>query len=156
MKFEIGNDEFPRLKLQIFDTGLAGAEAIGETTLNLSQSIKLLKKVGTLEDKKIWIEFGNPQKPDSPSGFCLIQLQVLYMEEAENDPVGEAQEEPNHNPTLKRPTEGRSWGDTLAGLGLGIPNIELPDFFGLIKKVIAAAMIAMALFFVMFLILASK
>jgi len=57
---------------------------------------------------------------------------------------------------LKRPTEGRSWGDTLSGMGLGLPSIALPDFFGLIKKVLAAAMIAMGLFFVMFLILASK
>ena len=51
---------------------------------------------------------------------------------------------------------GRGVGDKLAGLGLGLPNIELPDFFGLIKKVILAAMVAMGLFFVMFLILASK
>jgi len=57
---------------------------------------------------------------------------------------------------LKRPTEGRGWGDTLAGLGLGLPDIALPDFFGLIKKVIGAVMGAMAIFFVMFLILASK
>jgi len=57
---------------------------------------------------------------------------------------------------LKKPTVGRGWGDTLSGLGLGLPSIELPDFFGLIKKVIMAALIAMALFFVMFLILASK
>ena len=57
---------------------------------------------------------------------------------------------------LKVVTEGRGIGDKLAGLGLSMPNIELPDMFGLIKKVIIAAMIAMALFFVMFLILASK
>ena len=156
MKFQIGNDEFPRLKLQIFDTGLAGAEAIGETTLNLANSIKLLKKVGTLEDKKIWVQFSNPQKPDTPSGYCLIQLQVKHEADAENEPVGEAQDEPNKDPVLKRPTEGRSWGDTLSGLGLGMPNIALPDFFGLIKRVIIAAMVAMGLFFVMFLILASK
>jgi len=72
MKFEVGNDEFPRLKMQIFDTGLAGAEAVGETTLNLSTSIKLLKKSGTLEDKKIWVQFGTPT--EATAGFCLIQL----------------------------------------------------------------------------------
>ena len=44
----------------------------------------------------------------------------------------------------------------MSGLGLGIPDIALPDFFGLIKKVIAAVMIVMGLFFVMFLILAGK
>jgi len=80
----------------------------------------------------------------------------LFKEDAENDPVGEAQDEPNHDPALTKPTEGRGWGDTLSGLGLSMPDIALPDFFGLIKKVIAGAMMAMAVFLVMFLILASK
>ena len=44
----------------------------------------------------------------------------------------------------------------MAGLGLSMPKVELPDMFGLIKKVIIAVLIAMALFFVMFLILAAK
>ena len=57
---------------------------------------------------------------------------------------------------LKTPTEGRGWGDAMAGLGLSMPNIELPDMFGLIKKVIIAAMVALAIFCVMFLILAAK
>jgi len=74
MLFRIGRDEFPRLKLQIFDSGLGGSEAIGELTLNLRTSIKLLQKVGILEDKKIWVSFANPQKGGSASGYCLIQL----------------------------------------------------------------------------------
>lgn len=78
MLFRIGQDEFPRLKLQIFDSGLGGSEAIGELTLNLSTSLKLLQKVGVLEDNKIWIEFANPQKGNAPAGYCLVQLQILY------------------------------------------------------------------------------
>ena len=81
---------------------------------------------------------------------------MMHLADAENDPVGEAQEEPNKNPVLKIITEGRGLGDRLSGLGLSMPNIELPDIFGLIKKVIIAAMIAMGLFFIMFLILATK
>ena len=57
MKFMIGRDEFPRLTLQCFDVGLTGNESIGELTLDLRSSIKLLKKVGVLEDKKIWVPF---------------------------------------------------------------------------------------------------
>ena len=60
MLFKIGRDEFPRLTLQCFDVGLAGNEAIGELTLDLRASIKLLNKVGVLEDKKIWAPFINP------------------------------------------------------------------------------------------------
>ena len=42
MIFRIGRDEFPRLKIQVFDAGMAGAEAVGELTINLKTSIKLL------------------------------------------------------------------------------------------------------------------
>ena len=42
MIFRIGRDEFPRLKIQVFDAGMAGAEAVGELTMNLKTSIKLL------------------------------------------------------------------------------------------------------------------
>ena len=156
MIFRIGRDEFPRLKIQVFDAGMAGAEAVGELTINLKTSIKLLQKVGVLDDNKIWIPFFNPAKNGAPAGYALISMQIKYEAEADNDPVGEAWDEPNHDPVLVRPTVGRGVGDKLAGLGLGMPNIELPDFFGLIKKVIIAAMVAMGLFFVMFLILASK
>ena len=156
MIFRIGRDEFPRLKIQVFDAGMAGAEAVGELTINLKTSIKLLQKVGVLDDNKIWIPFFNPAKNGAPAGYALISMQIKYEAEADNDPVGEAWDEPNHDPVLVRPTVGRGVGDKLAGLGLGLPNIELPDMFGLIKKVIIAAMVAMGLFFVMFLILASK
>lgn len=60
MKFKIGRDEFPRLTLQIFDVGLSGNTAIGELTLDLRSSIKLLKKTGVLNDNKIWAPFFNP------------------------------------------------------------------------------------------------
>ena len=78
MLFNIGRDEFPRLKLQVFDSGLGGDEAIGELTLNLRTSIKLLEKVGTLENNKIWVSFSNPQKGGTPAGYCLIQMQILH------------------------------------------------------------------------------
>lgn len=88
MVFDIGRDEFPRLKLQIFDMGLAGSEAIGETTLDLRQAINLLEKVGQLEDNKIWATFTNPQKGGVEVGYCLISLTILHQSEADNDPVG--------------------------------------------------------------------
>ena len=155
MIYRIGMDEFPRLKLQIFDTGL-GTEAVGELTLDLRTSIKLLQKSGTLEDNKIWVQFSNPQKGGASAGYCLIQLQILFQQEAENDPVGEARDEPNQNPVLKEPPEGRSLGDMLAGLGVGLPDIAIPDVFGMVKNIVIGLVLSIGIFFVMFLILSVK
>ena len=51
----------------------------------------------------------------------MFSMSILPKEEADDDPVGEAQEEPNQNPRLKRPSAGRSFKD---GLGM------LPDIGG--------------------------
>ena len=47
----------------------------------------------------------------------------MHQSDADNDPVGEARSEPNHNPVLKEPTEGRSLADALAGMGLSMPDV---------------------------------
>ena len=44
-------------------------------------------------------------------------MTILPKEDANAEPVGEAQDEPNENPYLKKPTAGRSLGDLLGGLG---------------------------------------
>lgn len=43
-------------------------------------------------------------------------MTILTKDEADGDPVGEAQEEPNMNPTLKKPTVGRGVADFLGGM----------------------------------------
>ena len=47
-------------------------------------------------------------------------MDILPLEDAEQDPVGEAQDEPNKDPKLKRPTAGRGLGDAMAGVGLSV------------------------------------
>ena len=49
-------------------------------------------------------------------GILMFSMTILTKEDAEAEPVGEAQEEPNENPFLKKPTAGRGFGDSL-GLG---------------------------------------
>jgi len=43
-------------------------------------------------------------------------MTILPKEEADGDPVGEAQEEPNQNPWLKKPTAGRGLGEAFGGM----------------------------------------
>ena len=40
-------------------------------------------------------------------------MSILNKSEAESSPVGEGQNEPNINPYLERPTEGRKIGDAV-------------------------------------------
>ena len=60
--------------------------------------------------------------------MALISISILPKAEADENPVGEAWDEPNVNPKLIKPTEGRGFGDRLAAIGLGFPNISLPKF----------------------------
>ena len=65
-------------------------------------------------------------------------MSLVTKEEAENHPVGEAQDEPNENPRLVKPTEGRGVGAYLKGTFLDTSSWSLPGFglFGLLKYVL--------------------
>lgn len=67
---------------------------------------------------------------------------------ANNDIVGEAQNEPNRDPYLEKPTEGRGALAILKSFGL--PKITLPKF-NLFRNLIICAVILM-IFGVLFLI----
>lgn len=84
MKFHISTPcEFPRLKFNLFDYGLTGDEALGESTINIKNTIKLMQKQGEIEDKKVWISFKNPNKKDSNVGYALVSLNIISLQEAE-------------------------------------------------------------------------
>ena len=51
-------------------------------------------------------------------------MDILTMDDADQDPVGEAWDEPNKDPFLKKPTAGRGLGEALASIG-AIPSIDL-------------------------------
>ena len=56
-------------------------------------------------------------------------MQIIPKSEAEMSPVGEAQDEPNENPKLEKPTEGRglvSQFQSLTNFDLG--SLKMPNF----------------------------
>lgn len=55
-------------------------------------------------------------------------MSLVTKEEADNHPVGEAQDEPNENPRLEKPTEGRGVMSYLKGSFLDTSKWSLPGF----------------------------
>lgn len=55
-------------------------------------------------------------------------MQIIPKNEAELSPVGEAQDEPNDNPKLDKPTEGRGVGDRLlAATNIDLGSLKIPQ-----------------------------
>ena len=143
MKFDLKIPcEFPRLKFQVFDSGVMQDEAIGETTMSLKNTLKKLKKEGSVSVPKSFVTFINPTDPDEERGMMLFSLDILLKEDAKQDPVGEAWDEPNKNPFLKKPTVGRGLGDALAAIGVSAPTISFNPFGKFLPFVIAGFVIA--------------
>lgn len=56
-------------------------------------------------------------------------MSILSKAEAETIPVGEGQDEPNENPKLEKPTEGRSLGDKIMTVtNLDVGKFRIPKF----------------------------
>lgn len=129
MKFDLTVPcEFPRLKFSIFDAGLAADEAIGETTLSLKRTLKKLKSEDRVSVPKSYLSISNPTNPIEEKGILMFSMDILLKADANQDPVGEAQEEPNKDPFLKKPTAGRGLGDAFAALGIEMPDVSFNPF----------------------------
>jgi len=75
-------------------------------------------------------EEGKGDQQDDDLGSVSLSLYVLTDIEASNSAVGIGRNEPNENPILLTPTEGRGWGAYLETFGF--PSFD----FGLWKKFI--------------------
>ena len=143
MKFPITVPcSFPRLYFNAFDFNLLkGDEMLGECYISLKRVFKKLLQEGKLTIDKKWMPLSHPKDPGEPKGEVLISVYLVQKFEAEQDPVGEGQDEPNKNPKLEAPKVGRGIGDFLKGFAIDFKfNFDL---FGSIKVMI---MIALLLF----------
>ena len=114
MKFEITTPcEFPRIRFTIHDSGAFTDEAIGMATINLKKTMNKLEKEDIVEVPKTLVACSHPNLPGEDRGVLMFSMTVLPKEDADNDPVGESWDEPNHSPFLKQPQEGRGLADVL-------------------------------------------
>ena len=139
--------DFPRLKFQVLDAGVVSDEAIGETTLNLRSTVKKVQGLDSLSVPKSFVAFTNPCDPEEERGMMLFSLDILTKEDADQDPVGLGQDEPNHDPVLVRPTAGRGLGDALASVGFKAPSLDWNPFGKFLYPAIFAAVMGTILTF---------
>lgn len=96
----------PRIKISMWDECvMTDSEAVGEVNYNLQpffeQAIKDKKSVSNKPAQ--WIPFTHPNYPGITMGEVSVEFWLLTNIEADKQPVGEAQSEPNENPYLPMP-----------------------------------------------------
>jgi hypothetical protein len=116
------------MQISVFNYSLIGGNTfLGELNLDVK---KYLEKVNaTAERMDMDHNFLTMKWPDQEAdpdpGFVEVSLQVLMQQEANGNPVGKARDEPNQDPQLITPIDGRGWGDFLKGFGF---NFALPNW----------------------------
>jgi len=144
MKFDIKIPcSFPRLYFTLHEfNSLSQDQAIGESYISLRRVLKRLIREGKLALEDKWIPLTHPKDPGDIKGEVKISLYLLQKDEANQRPVGEAQDEPNRDPRLEKPKEGRGVKDFLKNTVLDVKKWDIgADFMKNIKIIIALAVI---------------
>ena len=144
MKFDLQLPcTFPRLTFDLRDFNtFSSDEALCSCTISVKRLIKKLVQDGRLEIKNKWIQLGNRNDPGETKGEIKIDLYFLQKSEADQNPVGEAQDEPNHSPKLEKPKVGRGVMDFLKGTWLDVTSWKFNfSLFGTLKVVIIIGII---------------
>merc|ERR1712060_447254 len=126
------------LQVKVFHHEVLGDTEIGSFDLDLNRYVARVAL--TLER----ITVGPSDIQNESEDICSVNmtLYVLSQNEAMSKPQGLGWEEPNNDPLLLTPTEGRDWGTYLSGLGLSL-NI---DWSFLLKKMIPVVIAGVGFF----------
>eukprot|EP00744_Colponema_vietnamica_P005269 GILI01007734.1.p1 GENE.GILI01007734.1~~GILI01007734.1.p1 ORF type:complete len:1327 (-),score=328.72 GILI01007734.1:207-4187(-) len=99
----------PRLKVQIWNANLLTAdEPLSEAVIDMKSIYKKLKKEKNATLNRGWLKLSHPSFPGENRGQVELEATIVTAEDAQADPRGIAREEPNKEPYLETPTEGRS------------------------------------------------
>ena len=136
MKFEFELPcNFARIRLVAYDFSTFGDDEIrSEIILDLGKYFRRVMKEGKLMQDEQWVQLLIPGQ-NKPGGQVLISFSILSLAEANQTPVGEGQDEPNRDPVLEKPEEGRGMLDFLKGTALDVSKWSLFNL-GLLKKLL--------------------
>jgi hypothetical protein len=119
---------------------MTGRTFIGSANISLKRFVEKVARdsdaqtIGPNDLKFTNLEAGSE---DESVGTVTMTMYVLTQGEASARKVGVAREEPNEDPQLITPTEGRDWGTYLEAFGF-----EWPDFSGMWKKMLPMVAVA--------------
>lgn len=130
---------FPRLRIIAYDFETFSSDIpLAEMILDLGKHFRKLRKEGriSLPDQEAdFTKSGSESK--AKAGTLFFSIDLLTKQHADQRPVGEAQEEPNRDPELEAPTEGRGIMDFLKGTAIDPRGLLAWFNFGFLKKAIA-------------------
>mmetsp|Transcript_45036 Transcript_45036/g.102042 ORF Transcript_45036/g.102042 Transcript_45036/m.102042 type:complete len:1451 (+) Transcript_45036:77-4429(+) len=117
------------ITIEVYDYNAISAFIfIGQINLEVKRYLeKVARDMDALEMKSPGLKIRNMAKEAEEPGIELgsinMSMWVMTQQEANGAPVGLGWDEPNVNPTLIVPVEGRGWGDFFAGFNFnfGIP-----------------------------------
>lgn len=122
------------IELSLYDYNLiAGDVPVGSISLDVKKYVeKVNSSLDTIIKTDNKLRFTNSLDEDEGVniGEVKFEMQVYPQSEANRKPAGKAREEPNENPELMTPSEGRGWDSVIPSLGLSF------GFGGFYKKVI--------------------
>lgn len=142
---------YPNIQMPVFSCAvqfslyhselLAGDTFMGSFNLDLKKYMERVSKdMMARETGPTDLKFMPEDTSKDASEFDAsvnVSLYVLTQMEANTKRQGAGRDEPNDNPQLITPTEGREWGDYLSTLGFSLPDLGL--WKKLIPLLIAAA-----------------
>jgi hypothetical protein len=151
MKFEFDMPcSFARMRIVANEFSTFSQDTIlAEEVLDLTKYFKRLRKEGKLYIEEEWVSLHIPNFPQKPAGRVLTSFYLLTKAEADSRPVGEGQDEPNHDPELEKPEQGRGVTNYIVGTVVDVKGWT--KWLGLNNwKSILAIVVICILFFVLF------
>jgi hypothetical protein len=116
------------MQITVFNYSLIGGNTfLGELNLDVKKYLEQVNaNAERLDMEHTFLPIKWPdQEADPDPGFVEVSLTVLMQQEANGNGVGKARDEPNQDPQLITPIDGRGWGDFLKGFGF---NFALPNW----------------------------
>jgi len=131
---------FPHIQMPVFacavqfslmhSEALMGDSVIGTLNLDLKKYVEkvsrdlIAREVGPTDLQFQPLESTGAEE-EEPAGSVNVTLWVMTQMEANTRIQGVGRSEPNDDPQLITPTEGRDWGAYLAGFGFSLPSLGL-------------------------------
>eukprot|EP00931_Biecheleriopsis_adriatica_P114550 TRINITY_DN9037_c0_g1_i2.p1 TRINITY_DN9037_c0_g1~~TRINITY_DN9037_c0_g1_i2.p1 ORF type:complete len:1451 (+),score=280.29 TRINITY_DN9037_c0_g1_i2:132-4484(+) len=122
------------LQVDLWHSEMTGDDFIGNLQLDLKKYVERVARdldALTIGPNKVTV-----QNEEEPLGTIEMSVYVMTQSQADGRRVGIARDDPNEDPQLITPTEGRDWGTFLEALGFGWPD------FGLWKKLMPLLVVA--------------